>query len=364
MLNDDGASDVPPVVPPIPAAVVGPAAWQAQQPPGRRSLFRRVMSCAAVLLILSSVVMNVYLVMLLGAVTRGDLDKSVVRDGRDDQVVAVYSVIGLIDGKAASRFSAFYHAVRDDENVKAVVIRVDSPGGGVSASDQIHQMVSALRNEYGKKVVISMGGVAASGGYYISAPGDTIYAEPTTITGSIGVIMPLPVIKGFLDKYGIDMVFIRSKQSQRWKAAINYFEQPDEEVLKARQALLTAMHAKFEQVVRSGRGSKLKTTEVEVHVRDFDGREVTVKQTEPLNGRVYMADAALRRGLVDKIGYTEDAIDAAAELAALGEPKVVQYSQRRTLRERMGFSDVSTGINAEVVERYLTPQPMLLWQGR
>ena len=225
-------------------------------------------------------------------------------------------------------------------------------------------MIKSIREEMKKPVVVSMGGVAASGGYYVSACADVIYAEPTTITGSIGVIMAWPVVKDFLGKHGVDMMVIRSRQSQRWKAAINPFEKPDAELFRERQQILDSVHTTFAGIVRAGRGSKLVTKQVEMTVKDFDGKDVTLAQTEPLNGRIFTADEAQKLGLVDEIGYMEAAWDMAAKLAKLDAPRVVRYAQPRSLRERMGFSDITSGIDVQQVRELLSPRPMLLWMGQ
>ena len=124
------------------------------------------------------------------------------------------------------------------------------------------------------------------------------------------------------------------------------------------------MHEKFEAVVKEGRGAKLKTNSVSILSTDFDGKKIVRHQEEPLNGRVYLAEQAMEFGLVDEIGYLDDATSAAAELAGLDEPKVVQYSRRKTFREQMGFSDMPKGIDTAVLQQFLSPQIMMLWQGQ
>ena len=358
-----------------PAAASRPEACPPATPPPwwhppvapKKSGAKKIVTYVAVLIFVLSILINVYLSMIIGMMSGGPMSTTVLAEGKEEQVVAVYSINGTIDGSTASEFGRFYRVVRDTPEIKAVVVRVDSPGGTVGASDEIHGLIKKIREKLKKPVVISMGGVAASGGYYVSAPADAIYAEPTTITASIGVIMPLPVVDGFLKEHGINMVMIRSKQSQRYKAAVNYFEKPDPEILLLRQGLLDDMHQRFIDVVKQGRGDKLKTKALTVTVKDFDGKDVVREQTFPFNGQVVMAGEAKAIGLVDEIGYVDDAIKAAAKLAKLDDPRVVEYSPSQGLVNKLLYGpnpDVPAGFDMKIFEPYLNSTPMMLWQGQ
>ena len=157
----------------------------------------------------------------------GGLRPHVLKSGSSRQVIAVHEVFGPIGSDAAARAEAFYRRVSKDDNVKAVLIRVNSPGGGISACDRIHKVMKQLQDDHNKTLVVSMGSVAASGGYYISASADAIVAEPTTITGSIGVIGEVMTFKGTLDKIGMKVKLLPSTQARHWKAAPNPFEDPE-----------------------------------------------------------------------------------------------------------------------------------------
>ncbi len=359
----ESAPDVPQTPPPAVPAQPQQHVWIAppQQKPGLiRRIFRKVFWGIFIM----SILLNLYLVALIAAMAGSDMTSTVISDGKFDQVVAVYEVSGVIDDESVWEFGQFFRKVRDDGAIKAVVVRVNSPGGGVSASDQIHRMVKSISSDFDKPVVISMGGVAASGGYYISAPADAIYAEPTTRTASIGVITLMPIVKGFLEKHGVEFITIRSTQAQRWKVALSPFEVPDTEILNNHQAALDKMHERFVKIVREGRGVKLRTEEVVVTVKDFDGNEVKRTQIDPLNGRVLMADRAKEVGLVDEIGYLSDAIGEAAKLANLSRPKVIAFAKRPQFLERMGFATPAPAVDIKVVEKYLKPQMLMLWDGR
>ncbi len=244
--------------------------------------------------------------MMLGALTiaAGSMADTPVltetyRDGGRDRV-AVLPVQGVIDGWAAERFRMFADQVVDDSSVKAVVLRVDSPGGGVTASDQIWYQVRRLRNA-GLPVVASYGSVAASGGYYISCATDHIVAEPTCITGSIGVIAQTFIFKDLMDKVGVEPVTLLSTDSPEkdfgnpWRAWTDADRERYVEMLDSAYAI-------FHERVRDGRRHVI--TEVS-------------RVNELADGSVYTATQALESGLVDSVGYLDDAIAMAENLAGM-----------------------------------------------
>jgi len=351
-----------PVVSPTPPQ--GPPPWWTGGPQ-KKSPVGKILIYVGVLVLVVSVVCNAYLATIIGLMAGKPMATTTLRAGAEEEIVATYSIDGVIGSATAGDFARFYRVVRDSPEIKAVVVRVDSPGGSVAPSDEIHAMIKRIRTELKRPVVISMGGAAASGGYYVSAPADLIYAEPTTITASIGVIFPLPVAHDFLEEHGINMVMIRSTQSQRYKAAINYFEKPDPEILRARQALLDGIHEKFVAVVKDGRGDKVKTRNITVTVKDFDGKDVVREQVFPFNGQVVLGDEAKAIGLVDEIGYFNDAIDAAIKLAKLDKPSVLQYSQPQGGLIKLLFGSVpeTPGFDTKILDRYLSPRPMMMWEG-
>lgn len=189
-----------------------------------------------------------------------------------------------------------------DDDVKAVVLAVNSPGGSVVASDVIHHALEDLD----KPVVVAMGEVAASGGYYISAGADWIIANPSTLTGSIGVISQFTNAEGLLEKVGVDFVVITSGPRKD-------FGSPYREMTAAErqywQAMVDEIYAGFVQVVVDGRG-----------LPEKEVREIA-------DGSVYSGRQALELGLIDALGYEDDAISKAAELGGIeGEPRVLEYS--------------------------------------
>jgi len=372
-MNDQSKFEFAPPPPPprevhaVQATPPGPPPWWYQQPRGPGAGRRLLRGLGTIILILS-IVLNVYLIMALSVMgeARGIVG-TVLRDGDQRQVVAVYRVNGMISDRAVQEFTRFYRAVADDENVKAVVLRVDSPGGTVPAADEIHALLKDLHEKRGKKLVVSMGGVAASGGYYISALADEIYAEPTTITGSVGVILAWMVVKGTLDKLGMEAMVLKSTDAEGWKDAISPLQKPDQRQAAATKDMLDTVQTRFEQVVRDGRGTRLKTREITYTVKVGEGEDARLVQRtdiQPLNGQVFMPEQAKELGLIDAVGYEDAAIDRAAELAGLTKPKVVIYKAWRPWLQRLAEAKEQEGvqIGPELLDRLQSPRLLMLWK--
>lgn len=239
--------------------------------------------------------------------------------------VAVVEVEGVIAGSAVEDCVRQVRQARADDAVRAVVLRVDTPGGTVTGSDRIWREVVLLKRT-GKPVVVSMGGLATSGGYYVSAPADLILAEPTTSTGSIGVVLELPNVAGLLDKVGVEM---HAVTAGAWKDAGSPFEPLSDRDRARFQELIDETYGRFLRVVAQGRKLSLERA-----------RGVA-------DGKVYSADEALANGLVDRIGYLDDAIREAVARAGLDRARVVTYD--RTL----SLSDALLGLRGRVPARGL-----------
>lgn len=197
--------------------------------------------------------------------------------------------------------------------VKAIVLRIDSPGGGVVPSQEIHDAVKRVKNKSNKAVIASMGTVAASGGYYIAAATDRIIANPGTLTGSIGVIMEMANFEGLMKKVGVEGVVIKSG---RFKDVGSPIRKMSEEERKLLQSVMDDVHHQFIQAVA-------------------DGRSLEVSEVEPLaDGRIYTGRQAKEARLVDELGDLDDAIHIAADIAGMeGEPKVVEPRKRFSFRD-------------------------------
>jgi len=221
-----------------------------------------------------------------------------------DRIAVVYAVGAIESGEGddetigSERIAGALRKAREDKNVKAIVLRVNSPGGSALASDVIWRETMLIR-EAGKPLVVSMGDYAASGGYYISCAADRIFANPNTITGSIGVFGVLPNMQNFLkNKLGITFDRYETNPHADMMSAVKPL---DPEELKAFQDLVTDIYDDFTSKVAAGRG----LTKAGV---DSIGQ-----------GRVWSGEDALQIGLVDELGDLQAAIDAAAELAGLTE---------------------------------------------
>ena len=221
---------------------------------------------------------------------------------------------------------------RDNPSIKAIVLRIDSPGGGVVASQEIHSEVLKTRAEGKAKVVTSMGNLAASGGYYIAAATDRIVANPGTLTGSIGVIMELANVQGLMEKVGVQSVVIKSGKHKDLASPFRTMSAEDRALL---QSVLDDVHDQFIQAVAAGRAMKVE------QVRDL------------ADGRVFTGRQAKTARLVDELGDLQDAIKLAGKMVGIaGEPRVVETRKRFSLRDLLGnFFDgkvsaiIPSGIN-------------------
>jgi protease-4 len=196
-----------------------------------------------------------------------------------------------------------------DPDVKAVVVRIDSPGGDVTTSDLMYNELVAFKQRKKVPVVAAFMGVAASGGYYLASGCDAIVAHPTTITGSIGVISMHVSLVGLLEKIGVKVEALKSGANKDMGSP---FRAMNDEDRKLFQTLVDQLYARFLAVVTEGRKGRL-----------------TEAQIRPLaDGRVYTAQQALDAKLVDRIGYLADAFAEAKTRANLGKAKMVMYSRR------------------------------------
>ncbi|MBI5664572.1 MAG: signal peptide peptidase SppA [Nitrospirae bacterium] len=213
--------------------------------------------------------------------------------------VALVKVTGVIIDSASVIEELKEYA--DDASIKAIVLRVDSPGGAVAPSQEIHEEVIKIKQN--KKVIVSMGTVAASGGYYISAPADKIVANAGTLTGSIGVIMELPNFEGLMKKIGVETQIVKSGKHKDMASVFRSLSPEEKQIL---QTVLDDVHNQFIQAVSEGRGIKFEEIK---NIAD---------------GRIFTGRMAKEIGLVDELGNLQDAIMLAGKLTGIkGEPRVV-----------------------------------------
>jgi protease IV len=267
--------------------------------------------------------------------------------------IAIISVDGAILSAEDSFIKRQIDRVRDDTSVVAVVLRIDSPGGSVTASDYLYHHLRKLAEERKLPFVVSMGGLCASGGYYLAmAVGDqenAVYAEPTTWTGSIGVVIPHYDLSGALDALKIEDDSIASGKHKLMGTLTRPMNEEDRKLL---QALVDDSYARFKSIVASGR-PKFKDDETAL--------------SAVATGQIFSANDALEKGLIDKIGFIEEAIVRAAELAnvSTSDVRCVKYDRPPTL-----FGDVlgasASGRSASVNDLtalfdLATPRAYYLW---
>ncbi len=274
--------------------------------------------------------------------------------GGDVPKVAVINLTGVIDGYGSHASGAgMVHVLAkqlrrayDDENVKVVLLQVDSPGGSLTASDILWNEVKRLK-ERNKKVVVSVGSYAASGGYYIIAPADYIVAGPTSQVGSFGVIMEHVNVDDLLEKIGVDVRPIKSTGS---KDIGSPFRDMTPEERAYFEKMLAHYHDRFVEII-------------------VNGRQLAAEEVRDLaTGKVYTADEALEYGLVDQVGYFDAALAQARTLSGHPDPQVVVYGKRLNLIDQL--MNAEGGVNLNVLRKLLRSHESgrvefkALWTGR
>lgn len=225
--------------------------------------------------------------------------------------IAVIPVEGVIDDEMAKTVNRHLKQYGDDARVKAILLRINSPGGGVSASQEIHREVVRVKEEKKKKIIVSMGTVAASGGYYIAAPADRIFANEGTITGSIGVIAEWLNYKDLAEWAKLKPVVFKSGEYKDTGSPTRELTDKDKKFF---QDLIMELYGQFVGAVtagRKGRGEKENPLDEE-------------KVKALADGRVFSGTSAVKNGLVDEIGNYEDAVRETAKLVGIkGEPQII-----------------------------------------
>ncbi len=283
-------------------------------------------------------------------------EKTVIHGkGETPGKIAMISLEGPIAG-AGSQIDgegSMYEVARrlkkaaEDESVDAVLFQVASPGGGLNASDIIHNEVLNIK-EAGKPVVVWISGLAASGGLYVSAPADWIVASPTSLVGSIGVIMQRMQVSELMDKIGIKVEPIKSG---KMKDLGSPFRDLTPEEKQYFQNLIDTFHEKFVTIVSEGRGIEIE------------------KVREIANGKIYTVDQSKEYGLIDDIGYIEAALEKAQELAGLESANVIKYKEPFDIETMFGkfpfggkssFEDTKLLLQT-LIDMSVTPEVRAIW---
>jgi protease-4 len=247
--------------------------------------------------------------------------KEVTLEGTGDEKILVLSIQGTISDQPKEKLLRTHPSMvqevisqlkraEQDPLIKAVLMKVNSPGGTVTASDILYHEIRSYKERSGIKLVVAMMNVAASGGYYLSLPADWIMAHPTTITGSIGVIFSRPGVSGFMEKLGLAL---HVSKSGELKDMGSPFRAPTEADKAIFQALTDQMAQRFINLV-------------------LEHRTLSADQRQRIaSARVFLASEAQQVGLIDQIGYLTDAVEKAKSLAGLSpDAKVVTYRRYKT----------------------------------
>lgn len=209
-----------------------------------------------------------------------------------------------------------------DPDIKAVILKINSPGGSATASDILYREITAYKQRSGVKIVAAMMGLATSGGYYVALPADTIVAHPTTVTGSIGAVFIRPEVSGLMDKIGVDVTVHKSGRNKDMGSP---FRTPSEEEERILQALIDSLGKRFTGLLAQHR-------ELPPQVLQ-----------EVATARIYIAADAQKAGLVDRIGYIDDALQQARQLAGLPDTARVVIYRRTSFPDDNIYNSLSTG---------------------
>ena len=275
------------------------------------------------------------------------------------QKIAIIDVDGvMINGSGAGLFGGGGNPVSDfvtklrlaekDSSVKAVVLRINTPGGSVSASDSMHHELMKFKEKTHKPVIATMLDMACSGGYYLAVGCDEIYAQPSTLTGSIGVIMKTLSYVDTMKMLGLKSETFKSGELKDMMSPTKSLTEKERDILNR---MITDSYERFLAVILEGRDN----------LDDATLRPIA-------DGRIYTAQQALDLGLIDKIAYPSEAIERAKELAGLKKAKVVMYGPSYLKQGNLYSSnDTGTPSMLSLLPRFLKPSTgtgfYYLWEG-
>lgn len=279
-----------------------------------------------------------------------NLQENVLVSGAKHKKIAVININGVIDDPMSQWVRKQIKRCDNDPSVRGLIVRINSPGGMVSSSDQIHYAISQFKNSSNKPVLCFMQGIAASGGYYSAVACDEIMAEPTVITGSIGVIMNFMVLKGLLEeKLGIDPVTIKSGRRKDWPSMYN--DATDEQKDYLNEKIIQPAYNRFVNLIVEGRKDVLNEQQI---------RELA-------DGSIFSALEAKDKKLIDEIGYFDEAVARVQQMANISGAQVVEYQEVFSVWNMLGAeakAKKSFDIEAELLERIAAPRILYLWDGR
>jgi protease IV len=263
-----------------------------------------------------------------------------------DRIAVIYAEGDIVDGDdsrqgmiASDVYVKLIRKARMDKSIKAIVFRVNSGGGSALASDNIWREIVLAKKE--KPVVVSMGDLAASGGYYISCAADSIFAEPTTITGSIGVFSVIPNMQSFFkNKLGVTFDGVKTAPYAD-AGTLRPFNENEKQMA---QHGVDLIYSQFKK-------------------RVADGRKTDTAYVDSIaQGRVWTGNDALRIGLVDRIGGLQEAVECAARMAKVTDYRLREFPQVKTFLERLLGSSSSNEMNTSMLEKELGPENVQIYK--
>ncbi|MCF7811427.1 signal peptide peptidase SppA [bacterium] len=354
--NQDGGSSLPPQQ--------QFAQGQFQLPPARRRIsgltIFLIILCGFLFMIIIGMGASKTAGLGLGDEFSGKLTEKIVTPSKteSEDKIAMISILDAIDGSGShvvgkgmvENISKQLRKAAKDDNVKAVLIQMSSPGGGLTASDILRNEVMRVQKA-GKKVVVHVGNLAASGGLYIASPSDYIIASPTSLVGSIGVIMTRFQVRELIQKLGIKYDPIKSTDM---KDIGSPFRDLSPEERQYFSDMIQTFNDRFISIVAEGRGLEIDA------VRKL------------ANGKIYLAGQALEYKLIDEIGYFDQALEKTKELAGVEDPKIIKYANRfddlgvlssfLNGRSSVGIADAGSILQSLLESD--APKVMAIWNGR
>jgi protease-4 len=299
------------------------------------------------------------------------LEEVMIKDNDARDKIAVITVDGIITSHQADEagnnmvdvIKAQLEAAKKDSRVKAAILKVDSPGGEVMASDEIYRAIQKFEDgRDGKPMICSMGSLAASGGYYISSPCRWIVANKLTLTGSIGVIMETINYRGLMDKIGVEPYVFKSgkyKDMLSGMRSTNEIPPGEHEMV---QGLIDETFGQFKQVVQEGRDAAFSKNKDNKHSED-QGQPLASDWKDYADGRVLSGDQALKLGLVDELGDFQDAVDRAEKLAHIDSANLIEYHETYDISNFLRMFGQSAATRAGGVKLDLGFEPPRLQMG-
>src|SRR6266571_1464955 len=332
VLTGSGQAPPPPIIPANPPPLITPP--PSPQPPRTGAAWMKIAIVLGILLVFSvlsnlgHLVHGVTVRAKSGRQAREHLEEVTFENNQSKNKIAVLDIAGIISSEPWDRsthslvdlISDQLRLAGEDNSAKAVVLRIDSPGGEVLASDEIYNAIADFQKDSKKPIVASMGGLAASGGYYVSAPCQWIVANELTITGSIGVIMHSYNYRGLMDKVGVRPEIFKSGKFKDMLSG----EKNEDEILPEEkqmvQALIDESFEKFKHVVEDGRKN--------AHEQNGgEGRPLVDEWMDYADGRVLSGKRAYDLGFVDELGNFDTAVERAKKLAGITRANLVQYER-------------------------------------